>query len=256
MASTPIQLTVDRGEITLDDLADAVAAFNGYLEQLDLAESSNGRRTLDFRLVSLSYNSPVHIAAVAEPREDVADNGPAVVAMAIRGILEIEAGIGRPARLSDEALDNLRRLAALSHNGKATVTLDAPSLSLSAPVTSALASQVERVLSQGDSIGAIEGQLDTISVHGHPYFTVYDALTGRGVRCYFDEGRRALVLRSLGKKMIAHGRLRRDPSGFPKELTELDHLAELGQGGGSIQGLAGIYKGLDVRRHLREVRGE
>jgi hypothetical protein len=256
MASTPIQLTFERDEITLDDLASALGAFGGYLEQLDLAQSPTGHRTHDFRIVSLSYNSPMQALAVAEPREDMADNGPAIAAMAIRGIRDIASGIGRPDRFPDEALEHLRRLAALAVNGTAAVTITAPTLHLVAPVTSALVGQVDRVLSQGDSIGAIEGQLDTISVHGRPFFTLYDALTGRGVKCYFKEERRALVLRSLGKKMLAHGRLRRDPHGDPKELFDLDHLEPLGDPSGNIRGLAGVFRGIDALQHLRDVRGE
>lgn len=256
MASTPIQLTLDRGKITLEDLASAVAAFSGYLEQLDLAQSPNGRRTLDFRLVTLSYSSPVQVVAVAEPRENMADSGPALAALAIRGIREISAGRDRPERIPDDALENLRRLAAFSTNGHAEVIITAPSLKLAAPVSSALASQVDRVLSQGDSVGAIEGQLDTISVHGRPFFTLYDALTGRGVRCYFADNRRAAVLAALGKKVIVHGQLRRDPSGSPRELTDMDDFQVLGKPKGSIKNLSGIYAGLDVRQHLRDVRGE
>jgi hypothetical protein len=256
MASTPIRLTLDRGEITLEDLASAVAAFSGYLEQLDLAQSRNGRRTLDFRLVTLSYNSPAEVVAVAEPRENVTDNGPAVLALAIRGIREIASGSGRPERVPDEALEHLRRLAGFSTNGHVEVTITAPTLNLAAPVSSALAGQVDRVLSQGDSVGAIEGQLDTISVHSRPYFTLYDAVTGRGVRCYFGDNRRAAVLAALGKKIIAHGELRRDPSGSPTQLTNLDHFEVLGKPKGSMKNLPGIYAGLDVRRQLREIRGE
>lgn len=104
------------------------------------------------------------------------------------------------------------------------------------------------------SVGAIEGQLDTISVHGRPYFTLYDAVTGRGVRCYFGDSRRAAVLAALGKKVIAHGRLRRDPGGLPRELTDLDEFEVLGKPRGSIKNLPGIYAGLDVRKHLSDIR--
>ena len=256
MGSTPIRLTLERDELSLDDLSGAVAAFAGYLEQLDLGQSPSGKRTLDFRVATLSYNTPLLLEAMSEPREDMVDNGPALAALAIRGAQEIAGGTGRPSRVSDEALEHLRRLAGYSVNGHASVTISAPSLSIAAPLTSALVGQVDRVLSQGDSIGSIEGKLDTISVHIRPFFTLYDALTGRGVRCYFGEDRRALVLKSLGKKMLAHGRIRRDPGGFPKELRDLDRLDPLGESGGASAGLAGILRGVDVLHRLGDVRGE
>jgi hypothetical protein len=64
------------------------------------------------------------------------------------------------------------------------------------------------------------------------------------------------VLRSLGKRMLAHGRLRRDPSGLPKELHDLDVLEPLGEPEGSILGLPGIFRGIDAHERLRELRGE
>lgn len=255
MASTPVELTLDKDEITLADLAEAVAAFSGYLEQLDIAQSPNGRRTLDFRVTSLSYNSPALISAVAEPRENAGDNSAAVLTLAIRGIREIGAGGGRPNHVPDEALEHLKRLAGFSTNGHAGVTVTAPTLRLVAPVTSAVAQQIDRVLSQGETIGSIEGQLDTISVHGRPFFTLYDAVTGRGVRCYFPQQRNADVIKALGQKVIAHGRLRRDPGGTPREMSDLDYFAELGHPEGSADDLPGIFAGLDVGAYLREIRG-
>lgn len=252
MASTPVGLTIDRDTITLNDLTEIVRAFTDYLTQVDLGASLTGRRTLDFRLVSLSYGSPVHLVAVAEPKEDSVDTGPEVLAQAIKGIRTI--GAGRPVGFRDEALEELRTLAEYGGNGTHGISIEAPTLSLRAQVPKVVATQVERVLSQGEAIGAIEGQLDTISVHAQPFFTLYDALTGRGVRCYFTEDRRAKVIAALGKKVIAHGRLRRDSGGHPKELRDLDHFAELGRPAGSLDGLPGVYAGLDVPAYLKDIR--
>lgn len=252
MASTPVSLTIDRDALTLDEFAEIVRAFTAYLHEVDLGESPVTRRTLDLRLTRLSYASPAQVGAVLEPRADSIDNGPVVLTRAIRAIGEVESG-NRPLRFRDEALEELRTLAEFGLNGHG-LTVEAPTLNLKAAVSKVVVVQVERVLSRGESIGAIEGQLDTISVHAQPYFTLYDAITGRGVRCYFAEEHRAAVIAALGKKVIAHGRLRRDPSGQPRELRDLDHFAVLGDSGGSIEGLAGIYAGLDVRAYLNEIR--
>jgi hypothetical protein len=256
MASTPVQLVVERDELTLGDLSELSSSFAGYLAALDVARSPTGRPTLAFRLTAISYHSPLTIEAAADPREDVADHGPIIAAMSIRGIESLNAGGGRPEGFPDEALEHLRRLAGYTTNGKAAaVTISAPSLRLAAPVTPALAAQVDRALSQGDAIGAIEGSLDTISVHGQPYFTLYDALTGRGVRCYFRDEWKAKAIAALGKRMLVHGRLRRDPSGAPREMRDIDDLEELGRPEGSPDGLAGVFAGLDVRAFLRDLRG-
>jgi hypothetical protein len=256
MARTPLELVVERDELSLVDLADLAASFAGLLASLDIAGSHSGRPTLDLRLATVSYHSPLMLRAGLDPREDFADNGPAVATLAIRGIEWMGAGRGRPEGYPDEALENLRRLAGYTTNGKAaSVVIRAPTLQLAAPVTPALAGYVDRALTQGDAIGAIEGSLDTVSVHAQPYFTLYDALSGRGVRCYFREGWRARVVGALGKRMIVHGRLRRDPSGAPREMRDIDQMEELGRPEGSPDGLAGVFAGLDVQAYLRELRG-
>lgn len=252
MASTPVSLTIDVDTLTLDGLGEIVSAFTAYLAQVDLGET--GKRTLSYRVTSLSYSSPALLAAVAEPRGDAPDNGPAVLAKAIRGIRHVAQG-ERPTGFRDEALEALRTLAEYG-NGHRGIRVEAPTLRLRAPITKAVATQADRVLAQNDGIGAIEGQLDTISVHSQPYFTLFDAVTGRGVRCYFGEERYGAVVAALGKKVIAHGRLRRDPRGSPREMRDLDHFEVLGGAEGSVENLAGVYAGLDVKSYLRDVRGD
>jgi len=252
LASTPVSLTIDRDELSLNDFGEIVRAFTDYLVQVDLGMSGSGKRTLDYRITHLSYSSPAQIAAVAEPKEEAIDNGPLVLSHAIRGVAQVAAG-GRPEGFRDAALEALATLADYGVNGHG-LRLDAPTLSLRAPISKTVVAQVEQVLSQGEAIGAIEGQLDTISVHAQPYFTLYDALSGRGVRCYFSSERRAAVIAALGKKVIAHGRLRREPNGTPREMRDLDYFAILGEPTGSLDNLPGIYAGVDSESALRDMR--
>lgn len=252
VASTPVSLTIDRDTITLDDLGEIVRAFTTYLAQVDIGVSRTGKRTLDYRVTHLSYSSPVEMIAVAEPKEEAQDNGPAVLSQAIRGIREVTEGV-RPEGFRDEALEALATLANYGVDGHG-LRVGAPTLRLRAPISKGVVAQVESVLSRGDSIGAIEGHLDTISVHAQPYFTLYDAISGRGVRCYFNDERRAVVIAAFGKKVIAHGRLRREPNGSPREMRDLDHIAVLGEPSGSLDGLPGVYAGVDSESVLREIR--
>lgn len=252
MASTPVTLTIDLDTLTLDGLGEIVSAFTAYLAQVDLSESSSGKRTLTYRVTALSYSSPALLSAVAEPRDDVADTGPAVLSKAIRAVAQVARG-ERPPGFRDEALEALRTLADYG-NGQRGIRIDAPTLSLRALITKSVATQAERVLAQNDGIGSIEGHLDTISVHGQPYFTLFDAVSGRGVRCYFDSNRLADVIAALGKKVIAHGRLRRDPRGAPREMRDLDYFDVMGGAEGSIDNLPGVFAGLDVKSYLRAIR--
>lgn len=258
MASTPWELTLDTDDLSLEELAAAAREFSGLLGELDAAVSPDHQRTLRYRLTDLSYNSPAYIGGVAEPAEDAQDNGPVVLAMAVRTARAMELGGDGARSLPYEALEHLRNLA--RNPATRSVRIGAPTLDLSAVVTTHTAAAVEGILAKGDALASIEGQLDTVSVHSRPYCTVYDAVTQKGVRCFFPPGMRAEVVAALGAKVAIHGVLRRDASGRPREMKQVDRLDLLGRRQGPVPapGLVGVLSALegDTREYLAEIRGD
>jgi hypothetical protein len=255
MASTPVRLTIETDTIEVEHLAGALTEFSAFLAALDVAMSAKGRRTLIFRVTSLSYNSPPEVGIAIESRASGTNHGPAVLRRAVQGIQELETGRERPLTLPYEALDHLRRLAGYARQPKERVLFDSTSLGVSGVVTATLGKKADRVLARGDALGSIEGQLETVSVHGQQSFTIYDAVTGRGVRCYFPEGMFARAVAALGKRAIVSGRIRRDPFGVPREIRDVSNLHVPGAAG-PYASPAGAYRGLDVRAYLAEIRGE
>lgn len=255
MAGTAVQLTFDSETIEVDQLAGALAEFSAFLSSLDASLSPNGKRTLTFRVTKMTYNSPAQIGFEVESRSPARDNGPHVLRLASEGIREIQRGELRPTTIPYESLEHLRRLAGYARKPTARVVFDAPALEVEGVVTRDLGQKVDRVLARGDALGSIEGQLETVSVHGKDSFTIYDAVTGKGVRCYFPEGRLAQALAALGKRVIVQGLVRRDPAGVPREIHDVTNLHVPGPVSGT-DGLAGVYGGLDVRAYLAEIRGE
>ena len=66
-----------------------------------------------------------------------------------------------------------------------------------AELTSHIAGAVERLVGPTvESYGSIEGRLQGLETHGRQRFYIWDSLSGRRVRCYFDE---ALDLRRAAR---------------------------------------------------------
>jgi len=254
MASTPIQLMLDIEDIALSDLTGALKDFIDFLGQLDLALSPSGKRGLTFRLTELSYSSPACIGAAIEPQADSPDTGAAVADLAIRGIQNLGDGSGRADELPYGSLEPLRRLAGYpGHGGR--VVIARPDLRLQAVVTRQLVGQIERMTGHVESVGALQGHLDTVTVHGHRNFTLWDAVTGKAVTCFYPADMQARVVGLLGKRVIVHGEIKRQPNGVPTEVRRVDSLDSM-MGAESSLHLAGIYAGLDVEKYLAETRGE
>lgn len=260
MASTPISLTVDRDDISPADFGEMLREFVALLRDIDVELSPGPQPSLRWRLTRLSYNSPAVVGMESEPIENAPDLGPRVVTAAIRGIDLVDRNAERPIEFNDDALERLRRISAFAGNGIGPIRLSAPSVNLATNVTKRTEANIDIVLAQGYSIGSVEGLLEGLNVHGaSPYFTTYDDLTGRGVRCYFSEEQLDNVLAAVKTKVLVHGSLRRDALGRPSQVRPVEFFRQLGVGAkpAPADGLAGVFQGMDdARTYLEMIRGE
>jgi len=255
MASTTLRLIMEGDDLSLEDVGASFVEFAGLIAALDHELSVGRERSVCLRVAGLQSGSAIAEMTI-EPLENAPDIGERIAAATIVGLNLIERQSKRPLDFPDEALERLRNLARLANNGAGTIRIEAPELGLTTAVTRRNVANLEVVLAQGYSIGAIEGFLDTISVHGEAFCTVYDAVSGRAVRCYFPQDFKERVVASLGQKVLVHGRLRRDPTGRPSQMRRIDELEGLGKE--QPQPLVGIFAGMDqpTRDYLAEIRGE
>ncbi|MBN1763959.1 MAG: hypothetical protein JW860_01775 [Sedimentisphaerales bacterium] len=72
--------------------------------------------------------------------------------------------------------------------------------------------------------GSIEGKLDAINIHTKPKISVYDALTGKAIRCYFDESMLDYIISAMGKRVSIYGQIRYKKNGSPisVDIEEID----------------------------------
>lgn len=259
MAVTPATLTLDSDDISPNDLGVAITEFSALLAALDRDLSADRDYSLRWRVSGLEYGSATMLVE-AEPLEDAPDIGPKVVAALVGGIGLIEREAIRPDEYSDEALEHLRSLATLLRNGTRNLIVRAPTLQAEATITPRTLGTIDVVIGQAyTSVGVVEGTLEAISLHGRPYFTVYDAVTGRAVHCWFSLTVKQQVIEALGLKVIVTGSLRRDLTGRPRDIRNLDEFRVLGLPvAHSALELAGLLRGMSkpTTELLAEIRGE
>jgi hypothetical protein len=257
MGTTPLVLRLDAEYVSPRDFSAAVGEWVGLLYDLERVLSPTPERALTWRITQLSRGSYM-VEAEAEPTEAAVDIGPDVARSLMRGPALIEQG-ERPLEYTDEMIERVRRLSSLVGDGTRGIQLIAQTIPQTFTITRLTGAKIDMVISQGYmSIGSIEGALEALSIHGRPNFTIYDAVTGRAVRCEFPIEMKRKVLGALGFKVSVHGEIKRDATGHPSAVRNIDKFRRLGiRPTVPVESLAGLFKGLsDSRQYLAELRGE
>ena len=63
--------------------------------------------------------------------------------------------------------------------------------------------------------GALEGRLETITIHGQNEFTIYDPLRRRGTRCICDADTLDAIRVLLGHRVLVYGDIGYNKGGEP-----------------------------------------
>ena len=66
--------------------------------------------------------------------------------------------------------------------------------------------------------GAVEGNLEMVTLHHQRYFRIYPPAPAQGVECYFREDLLPKVRELLGRRVTAWGRLHRSRTGAIKRV--------------------------------------
>ena len=118
----------------------------------------------------------------------------------------------------------------------------------------------EREASPGyERYGSVEGPAEALDLHGDPFFTVRDMITGLPVRCYFGDGdREGIAAIVAGRRIVsAEGMLRHGEDGRLLAIRPLRSFAVVDEPlPGDPEDLSGLFAGIgDTRAYLREIRG-
>ena len=81
---------------------------------------------------------------------------------------------------------------------------------------SRMAAHVDEIIGvSGHATGALEGRLETITIHGQNVFTIYDPLRRRGTRCICDADTLDATQGLLGHRVLGYGDVGYNKGGEP-----------------------------------------
>jgi hypothetical protein len=168
------------------------------------------------------------IMAQPSPKNIPPERIPHTVEVIERGLRDLEQGEKkRPEHFTDEAMRSAKILSQLSEND-VFVSIRASWETLDQPVTQRLSTQtaasVDSILEASYSdYGAIEGKLETVSARQGYRFNIYDDLTSRSVKCYFEPKMLPDVFEAFEHRVSVWGWVKYRKDGLPVSI-EVDNF--------------------------------
>lgn len=91
---------------------------------------------------------------------------------------------------------------------------------------------------------SVEGTLDVISVHGRPFFVLYEHGSTSRVRCTFPDDWTEKVVKLLGKRVMAEGLVYYKHSGEPEQLSKPTSIEPVPEPESKVSALRGTVRGM------------
>jgi len=238
-------------------LVKALIDIQGLIRQVDYAVSRE-KRGRPWRVVALHNPIPT---VTLEPAVD----GAAVVDTLAQGLRVVTTGdtANLPTEFNEMVLSDLRGMGRLFKGtdrlSRVIVRSQGEEVAVIDRTTPHRIEVLER--SGYSALGSIEGTLDAINVHGNRSFTIWDRVTGVGIRCSIPRGEswKQRVISLLERRVLVRGLIRYLRDGRPFSITEVTDIIDRTPDPswpkatfGSIPDLTG---GLDSVEYLSAIRG-
>lgn len=193
-------------------------------DAIDREISKDRTPAMIWEITAVSMKSPIEITFQSRAKK-----GRQSVVFAedvLHGLQAIARSAIRPPHFSDEAM-----WAARSMVHALSVPFTLKSNGVRVQPTQHIAANVDSVLGQHSGYcdeAAVDGQLDTISVHGSPQFVIFDAITDRGVKCYFPDDQIGSVVDLLKNRVRVYGtaRFNKNDEVVSVEVDSFERLPE------------------------------
>lgn len=189
------------------------------LQELDRTVSGVAGGTVDWEIVEASVKSPLYIglAATSQVIGDFSDN---IVATAMDGIESLEHHARAPVGFTPKALEAVKRITDHYQNGVIKITFTSPTRTVSP--SHRVAENVARIINPPPALevapkpytehGSVEGTVENLIGTEH-YFSLYDVLSHKRIKCTFAESLREDVRAGWGKRVIVGGIISYDSDG-------------------------------------------
>ena len=215
--SNSLSITLKGESIELSDLSGALVELATVLEEVD--RQVTGQRSIEWKIVELERSSATVGVAPVYRQNQVFDQRAQVIAACVQGLEVLREQPKRPQHFSDRALKSAKSLAR-QINGEVTGIVvigtveDEPVKRVS--FGKRMAANVDEIIGvSGHASGALEGRLETITIHDHNAFTIYDPLRRRGTRCICDAETLNEIRGLLGQRVLVYGQIGYTKGGEP-----------------------------------------
>ncbi|MCE9582752.1 MAG: hypothetical protein K8T20_09685 [Planctomycetes bacterium] len=216
-----------RREIASEEFRRCVEAFFGLLEEV---ARSVRRGQEEVKWIVTVKEGSIGLVATPATLGSSKTRAKQIRSRVARTVNAMSRSPRAAATVSHKALEYLRELGKVAgpKNGKADLQLKLGGETI--PLSDRLEQNAARAIGgRRSEHGAVEGVLETISVHGGNWFIVYDRLTDRGTKCIIPLELQVLAKASLGKRVAVEGRIGYDAAGHPDKV-EAAALRVLGEG--------------------------
>jgi hypothetical protein len=184
------------GSPTVEDLLDQLRDYFEILEGVEEALAEDGRRALEWRIVSASTNTPITIVAAAFPKDfgvDIERRAEIVTRQTALGLNALKMGGERPSFFTEEILVKAEKMFERVTNGLDETLIDhgpdLPGLDLTPGIARAAAANTRAVLAPKakpyKELGSIEGNAQRIERDGfgRRILWVRYRLNGESIKC-------------------------------------------------------------------------
>lgn len=234
-----LTLDIEGSKLSFDKFIKAQEELAKLLHEVDRTVAEQKRPTVDW-VISQVYGGSIHLTLEGVPNEKVQPPQIAEVLTIVEaGMTNIVKMPERPNYFSDLALESAKKLAKLAEPDIFMIQLGINSQRID--LNQHLVANVDEIIGgKYKSFGTVEGILKAIDLSRNPLFRVYDLLTNKSVRCYFDHQSTSmdLIKKALEQRVAISGLITSREDGdkisinvedieiFPQE-DELPTIAEI-----------------------------
>ncbi len=186
MASLRFEIRGDLGSLTLHALQAAVDLNLRMLADYDKGLSGERRGTLEWVVTAVTTGSLV-IDVQSHSRKPDSDIGLSVAREYVRGWSLIENQGATPPFLSWQTMQRTRQVTRLI-GSEGVHGYAASTMTETAEVTARASAHMEQLVTVSNhALGAVEGTIETVSIHGGKRFVLYHSRTRKAVTCTFKD---------------------------------------------------------------------
>lgn len=219
MATLRFQVHGELGNITLSGFLGQVRDHLEMLREYDCAISHQSDSTLEWLITNVSAGSLI-LETKSRSTMPEKDFGNGVINAYFTGWDHIEHQGTSPPYLSETGMNAARRI--VQRIGKEGMTgVEISSTDRRITLTVRAFDNMDQLVSETDkSPGAVEGTLETVSIHRSSRFTIYHSRTKKAIRCDIPPGSDLLdhAKEALGSRVLVAGLLHTNACGEPLRI--------------------------------------